>query len=85
MEHQKIFNLLIEASDSKFVKRKQNTANDQSNTNYDARNETIHNTKVLRSNLCNYNVAYILAMSDIIIIAHAVTQVAFKNCPPLTK
>ena len=31
MEHQKILNLLNEASDSKFVTRKWNTDNDKSN------------------------------------------------------
>ena len=39
MEHQKILNLLNEASDSKFVTRKWNIVNDQSNANYDAENE----------------------------------------------
>ena len=35
MEHQKILNLLIEATDSRFVARKRNVFNDQSNANYD--------------------------------------------------
>ena len=34
MEHQKILNLLNEANDSKFVTRKWNLFNDQSNANY---------------------------------------------------
>ena len=34
MEHQKILHLLNEANDSKFVTRKWNIVNDQSNTNY---------------------------------------------------
>ena len=34
MEHQKILNLLNEAKYLKFVTRKWNIANDQSNTNY---------------------------------------------------
>ena len=38
MEHQKTLNLLNEANDSKFVKRKQNIANDKSNANYDEGN-----------------------------------------------
>ena len=33
MEHQKILNLLNEANDSKFVTRKWNIVNDQSNAN----------------------------------------------------
>ena len=35
MEHQKILNLLNEPNDSKFVTRKWNIVNDQSNANYD--------------------------------------------------
>ena len=38
MKHQKTLNLLNEANDSKFVKRKQNIANDKSNANYDEGN-----------------------------------------------
>ena len=34
MEHQKILNLLNEASDSKFVTRKWNIVNDNSKANY---------------------------------------------------
>ena len=41
MEHQKILNLLNEANDSKFVKRKGNIVNDNSKPNYDVRNEII--------------------------------------------
>ena len=54
-EYQKILNLLNEASDSKFVTRKWNLVNHQSNANYDLRNEIIYNTEVLESNLCDYN------------------------------
>ena len=39
MKHQKILNLLNEASDSKFLTGKSNIVNDQSNANYDAGNE----------------------------------------------
>ena len=53
MKHQKILNVLNEANDSKFVTRKWNTVNDESNTNYDVRNEIIYNTEVLKSNLCD--------------------------------
>ena len=35
---------------------------------------------MLKSNLCDYNNAYILARDDITIIGHATTQEAFKNC-----
>ena len=41
MEHHQILNLLIEANDSKFVTRKWDIVNDQSNANYDKGNEII--------------------------------------------
>ena len=44
MEHQEILNLLNEASDCKFLTRKWNIANDQSESNYGAGNEIIYNT-----------------------------------------
>ena len=57
----------------------------ESNANYDVGNEIIYHTDVLRSNICDYNDADILVRRDITIIGHQVTQVAFKNCAPLTK
>ena len=68
--HQNINN---EASDSKFVTRKWNTVNDQSNANYDVGNEVIYNTKVLKSDLCDYSDAYILVKGNISIIGHQLT------------
>ena len=51
MEHQKILHLLNEANDSKFVTRKWNIVNDQSNTNYKKwnylGNEIIYNIVVI--------------------------------------
>ena len=47
MKHQKMFSLVNEASNSKFVKRKQNSFNDQSNKNYDIGNDIIDNTFML--------------------------------------
>ena len=85
MEHQKILNLLNEANYSKFVTRKWNIVNDNSKTNYDVGNEIICNTEVLKSNLCDYNDAYILVRVNITIIGHQVTQVACKNCVPFIK
>ena len=58
-----------EASDSKFVTRKWNIVNDQSNANYDAENEIIYNIEVLKSNFCDYNDAYILVRGDITVTA----------------
>ena len=40
-------NLLNEVSDSKFVTRKWNFVNDQSNANYDVGNEIIYHVEVL--------------------------------------
>ena len=47
-----MLNLLNEANDSKFVARKWNIANDQSNENYYVGNEIIYNTEVLKHNHC---------------------------------
>ena len=85
MDHQNMLNLLNEANDSKFVTRKWNIVNDQSNANYDVGNEIIYNTEVLKSNLCDYNDAYISMRGDITISGHQIIQVAFKNCTPFTK
>ena len=58
MEHQKIINLLIEANDSKFVTRKWNIVNYQSNANQNVGNKAIYNKEVLEFNLCDDNVAF---------------------------
>ena len=65
--------------------RKWNIVNDQLNTNYDARKRIIYNTEVLKSNLYNFNNAYILVRGDVTFIGNQVTQVAFKNSAPFTK
>ena len=57
--------MLNEASDSIFLARKWNIANDQPKENYDTGSETVYNTEVLKSNLCDYNNAYILVKGDI--------------------
>ena len=86
MQHQKVLNLINETSDSKFVTRKWNNVNDQSNSNYYVRNKIIYNTEVLKSNLSDYNDAYILVSGDITIVRHNfTTKVAFTNCAPFTK
>ena len=49
-------------------------------------NEIIFITEVLKSKLCSHCGAYILGRGNINIIGHKnVTQVAFKNCAPLSK
>ena len=66
-------NVNNEASDSKFVTRKWNIVNDQSNAKYDVGNEVIYNTEVLKSDLCDYSDAYILVKDNISIIGHQLT------------
>ena len=55
-----------EASNSRFVTRKLNIVNDQSNENYDVGNEITYNTKVFKANDCDYNDSYILVRADIV-------------------
>ena len=75
-----------EAIDSKFVTRKYNIANDQSDVNHGAGNGITYNTEVLKSNLCDYNNAYILVRGDIVTTARNIpTRVAFENCAPFNK
>ena len=78
MEHQKILNLLNNANDSKFVTRKWNFVNDNSGANYNAGNEIIYNTEVLKSNLCNCNDAYILVKGDITVTTAPFTKYITK-------
>ena len=49
-----------DANDSKFVSRKWNIFNDNLNSNYAVANEIAYKTEILKSNLCDYNDAYIL-------------------------
>ena len=85
MEQQKVLNLLNEVSDSKFVTRKWNMVNDQSNANYDVGNETIYNAEALKFDRCDYKDAYILVRDDFGIIRDNGHQLAFKYCAPFTK
>ena len=80
-----MLNLLNEGDDSKFVMKKWNIVNDQSNANYDVGNEIIYNTEVLKSNLCDYSDAYFLVRDYITVTVSSGTQVSFKNCAPFTK
>ena len=47
-------NEFVKWSNSRFVTRKCTIINDQSNANYDVRNEIIYNIEVLKSNVCDY-------------------------------
>ena len=57
----------------------------QNYANYDVGNKIVYNTEVLKSNICDYNDAYILMIDDTTIIGHHVIQVSFKNCAPAAK
>ena len=51
-----------------------------------AGNEIIYRKEVLKSNLRDYNDAYILVRGDVIIIGcNLATNVAFKNCVQVIK
>ena len=71
METQNIANLLGDADNesSKFATRKRYVLNDQNSTDYGEGNEdstTIKfETKVIKSNLCDYSDAHILVTGDI--------------------
>ena len=88
METQKIVNLLGDANNesSKFATRKWYVINDQNNTDYGEGNEdstTVKfETKVIKSNLCDYSDAYILVTGHITATDGANTRVRFKNCAP---
>ena len=63
-----------------------NIVNNQSNASYYVGSKIIYNTEVLKSQLCDYNNAYILVGGDIITTAHNnATPVALKNCAPFIK
>ena len=92
MEMQKIANLLGNADNEslKFAMRKWYVINDQNNTDYGEGNEdstTVKfETKIIKSNLCDYSDAYILVTGDITATGRdANTKVAFKSCAPFTK
>ena len=60
MDYQKILIWLNDASGSKFVKRKWNTFNDNSNASYGVGNKINYNTEVLKSNLCDFVITTML-------------------------
>ena len=92
METQKIVNLLGDANNesSKFATRKWYVINDQNNTDYGEGNEdstTVKfETKVIKSNLCDYSDAYVLVTGNITATGDGANdRLAFKNCAPFTK
>ena len=92
METRKIVNLLNDSDNesSKFATGKWYIINNQDNGQYERGNEndsTIRfETKVIKSNLCDYSDTYILVTRDIKVENVAAdTNVAFKNCAPFTR
>ena len=92
METQKIVNLLKSSDNgsSKFITRKWYIINDQNNDQYGEGNENDSaikfETKVIKSNLCDYSDAYILVTGNITARGgNANTNVAFKNCAPFAR
>ena len=96
MENQKIINLLDKiGTDSKhFATKKWYIINDENGTNYGVNKDTGENnpdtikydTRVLKSNLCDYAEAYILVNGTIRATNDVnATRLALKNCAPFTK
>ena len=81
MENEKISNLLgdVDNESSKFATRKWYVINDQKTTDYGMK-PTDYETKVIKSNLCDYSDAYILVTGNITATGGvASTRVAFEN------
>ena len=96
MENQKIINLFdkIDTGSKHFATKKWYIINDENNTNYGVNKDTgadnpdtiKYDTRVLKSNLCDYAEAYILVDGTIRGTgANNNTRLALKNCAPFTK
>ena len=92
METQKIVNLLNDTDNefSKFASKKWYVINDQNNTEYGKGNENDASikfeTKLIKSDLCDYSDVYILVTGDITASGgDEYTNAAFKNCAPFTR
>ena len=96
MGNQKIINLLdkIDTDSKHFATKKWYIINDENNTNYGVNKDTgadnpdtiKYDTRVLKSNLCDYAEAYILIDGTIrAAAANANTTLALKNFAPFTK
>ena len=63
-----------EAKDSRFVTRKWNIVNDQSNENYGVENDIICNKEALKSSICHYSDTYISVRRIITIVGQSNTS-----------
>ena len=94
MEYQKIANLLNNESNkpSKFTTRNWVELNDEATGTYSQNKQIKFKTSMLRSSLCNYSDAYILAKGNITVnhtadgaaANNTNKKVIFKNCAPFT-
>ena len=97
MEYQKIANLIDDTSNkpSKFRTKNWVEINDESRGTYNVNGQIKFKTRMLKSSLCDYSDAYILAKGRIRITGARVDaaarqaderdkDVAFKNCAPFT-
>ena len=94
MEYQKIANLLDNASNqpSKFRTKYWFEINDKSRGTYSVNRQINFKTSMLRSSLCDYSDAYILAKGNISVnntaaagaAANNTNKVVFKNCSLFT-
>ena len=96
MENQKIINLLdkIRYCSKHFASKKWYIIHDENNTNYGVNKDTGENnpdtikydTRVLKTNLCDYAEAHILVDGTIRAAnANNATRLALKDCAPFTE
>ena len=82
MEFQKIVNFLNTNSEEnlpRFVTRKWMEVDDQSRENYDVNKEIRIKTSMLRSDLCDFNDAYIVVKGDMTVGAPNNSSTAFQK------
>ena len=86
MEYQKIISLLDNTPNqpSKFRTKNWVEMNDDSHGTYNTNRQIKFKTSVLKSSLCDYSDAYILAKGTISVASMADTEVIFKNCVSFT-
>ena len=95
MEHQKIANLINDASNqpSKFRTKNWVQINHESRGTYNVNSQIKFKTTILKSSLCDYSDAYILVKGTITVNNTATAdadanntnkKVIFKNCAPFT-